>query len=128
MCYFKWIQDKDAHKKQYEKVLKIFFKQVVAEFCIFCCLDLASAQSRAISFPVKKNTFVFPNLYKKVSLFFLYLLNQSSYIAAQKKQIKAQKVYFKYLKSYDFYSIIVSIIFMPFWKISNTWWIDDMKT
>ena len=37
-------------KNSIEKYLEIFFKQVVADYCIFFCLDLALDQSWAISF------------------------------------------------------------------------------
>ena len=84
-------------KKSIKKYWKIFIKQVVAEFCIFFCLDLASDQSWAISFPAKKNSLVFQNLYKKGSLFFSYLLNQTSYIAAQKSKLKLRKCTFHIL-------------------------------
>ena len=46
-------------KNNIQKYLKIFFKQVVADYCIFFCLDLALDQSRAISFLAKKKS-VFP--------------------------------------------------------------------
>jgi len=36
-------------------------------------------------------------------------------------------VYFSYLKLYAIYFIIVTSILMPFWKISNTWWDDDIR-
>ena len=81
-------------KNSIQKYSKIFFKQVVADYCIFFCLDLALDQSRAISFLVKKNS-VFPrNLYKRVSLFFSYFPNQTSYIAAQKSKLKPRKCIF----------------------------------
>ena len=35
MLAFKCVKNKDAFTKQYQKVLKISFKQVVEEFCIF---------------------------------------------------------------------------------------------
>ena len=56
-----------------------------------------------------------------------YLLNQTSYIAAQKKPIKAQEVYFSFLKLYIIYFMIVTNILMSFWKISNIWWVGDIK-
>ena len=49
-------------------------------------LDLASDKSWAISFPVKKSSSFLKNLDTKVSLFFLYLPNQTSYISAQKSK------------------------------------------
>jgi len=83
-----------SQKNTIESIDNFFFKKVVAEFCIFFCLDLASDQSRAISFLTKKNSLVFQNLYGKVNLFFLYLPNQKSYIAAQKSKLMPRKCTF----------------------------------
>ena len=74
-----------------QKCLKIFFKQVVADYGILFCLDLALDQSRATIFLARRNSSFFQNLYKKVSLFISYLLNQTSYIAAQKSKLKPRK-------------------------------------
>ena len=44
------LRAKTLAKNSIHKDSKLFFKQVVADYCIFFCLDLALDQSWAISF------------------------------------------------------------------------------
>ena len=97
--FFKCIKNRNTHKSIIEKYLKVFFKKVVAEHCIFIHLNLASDQSWAISFPVKKSSSFLKTLNTKVRLFFLYLPNQTRYISAQKSKWKPWKCAF-YTRAY----------------------------
>ena len=93
LCHFKCIKTKMLTKKLYLKVFKNL-------------LQTSGGSLLYLFIPFK-------SVWWKLA-FFLYLLNQTSCIAAQKKKIEALKMYFWYPKSYVLNFIFVSTVLMPF--------------